>query len=113
MFEISKEIKLFFTALTAFTDVCQNRMFPVYAMPDVAFPFATYKINEVNPDTKDGTKFNITVYFWFKPDSYDNVCQLVDAMKLLIEDKYDWQNSTIDFIEENQSFAGIINFNTF
>lgn len=113
MFELSKQIKDFFTALPAFTSVCANRISPIFAMADTVYPFATYRINEQNPQSLDGANFTVSVSFWFKPEKYDEVCQLLDAMKPLVDDVYDWQNSTIDFIEENQSFAGIINFNTF
>ena len=113
MFEISKQIKEFFTSLTVFTSVCATRISPVYAMADTVYPFATYRINEQNPNTKDGVTFTVSVSFWFKPEKYDDVCKLLDALKPFVDAKYDWQNSTIDFIEENQSMTGIINFNTF
>jgi hypothetical protein len=113
MLEISNDLTAFLATQTVFTAVIADRLRPIVADETIVFPFSTYRINEQLGQSKDGTTATIAIYFWFKTNEYKKCVAFTDAMKPIIEQNYDWQNSTVDFIEENQSYVGIINFNTY
>lgn len=112
MFEISESLYTYLTGKTAFTTVMGTKLSPIVALPETAFPFATYKIEEQMSLSYDGTAGTIQLYFWYGPKEYKKCAQFTDAMKAVIDAKenYQWQSSSVDFIEDNQSFVGIINF---
>lgn len=114
MFEISESVYTYLTAQTAFTNVMGTKLSPIVAMAETPFPFATYKIEEQSSLSFDGTAGTIQLYFWFGPKEYKKCAQFTDAMKAVVDakDNYQWQSSSVDFIEENQSFVGIVNFTT-
>lgn len=114
MFEISEGLYAFLTAQTVFTNVMGTKLSPIVALPETVFPFATYKIEEQSANSFDGNAGTVQLYFWYGPKEYKKCAQFTDAMKTVIDDKenYQWQSSSVDFIEDNQSFVGIINFTT-
>jgi hypothetical protein len=114
MLEISEGLSAFLATQTVFTTAMGAKLSPIVALPETAFPFATYRITEQSISSYDGTAGTVQLYFWYGPKEYKKCAQFTDAMKAVIDgkDNYQWQNSSIDFIEENQSFVGIINFST-
>jgi len=114
MFEISESLYIFLMAQTEFTAVMGAKLSPIVALTETVFPFATYKIQEQNANSFDGTAADIQLFFWHGPKEYKKCAQFTDAMKAVIDSKenYQWQSSAVDFIEENQSFVGIINFSS-
>lgn len=114
MLEISEGLYAYLTAQSVFTTAMGSKLSPIVAAPDTAFPFATFRINEQSISSYDGTAGTVQLYFWYGPKEYKKCVQFTDAMKTVIDDNdnYQWQNSSVDFIEENQSFVGIINFST-
>lgn len=114
MLEISESLYSYLTGKTAFTTVMGTKLSPIVALQETAFPFATFRINEQSIGSYDGTAGSVQLYFWYGPKEYKKCVQFTDAMKTVIDDNdnYQWQNSSVDFIEENQSFVGIINFST-
>lgn len=114
MFEISESLYAYLVAQTAFTNVMGTKLSPIVALPETAFPFTTYKIETQSPSSYDSDAGTVQLYFWYGPKEYKKCVQFTDAMKTVIDskDNYQWQSSSVDFIEENQSFVGIINFST-
>lgn len=117
MLEISESLFSFLASQGYFTNMMNDsegntKLFPVVADDSTQFPFATFRVSMVTGQTKDLTGSLITVYFWFKQNEYRKCVEFTDAMKPIIEEEYDWVSSTVEFLEENQSFAGIITFNT-
>jgi hypothetical protein len=114
MLKISEELIAFLATHTDFTTAMGTRIFPIVAPDQTTFPFATYRINEVANLSCDGTSSAVQLYFWFGQNEYKKAVDFVDKMKPIIEEKqnYEWQDSTVDFIEEGFSFVGIINFKT-
>jgi hypothetical protein len=114
MLKISEALFLFLSTHSEFTDKIGLKIFPIVAPEKTNFPFATYKITEQTALSKDGSKASIELYFWFGPSEYEKCVAFTDAMKIIIEENenYEWQNATVDFIEEGFSFVGIINLNT-
>jgi hypothetical protein len=114
MLEVSDEIVAFLNAQTEFTDVMGDRVFPIMALEGTETPFATYRINEKIPLTKDGNQSNVSLFFWFGSNEYRKMVVFTDAMEAIIKEKsnYEWVSSSPDFIEENFSYVGIINLNT-
>ncbi len=113
MFEISQQIIAYFEDKIQFTDVCDNRIFAVIAPEDVVFPFAAFTINQFEAETKDADIFDVTLFLWFEQDKYTDAIKFTDACTELVraKDEWDWKNSAFQFIEENTSYCGIINFN--
>lgn len=115
MLQTSENIVSFLGSQTPFTSVMATKIFPVVALPGTEAPFATYRINEETPLTKDGDQSNLTVFFWFGPTKYKDCISFTDAMKEIFKNSsdYEWVSSSVDYIEENASFVGIINLNTY
>ena len=114
MLKISEELILFLATHSDFTDAMGIKVFPIVAPEGTNFPFTTYRINEQSNLSYDGTSASVQLYFWFGPKDYKKAVDFVDKMKPIIENKqnYEWQNSTVDFIEDGFSFVGIINLST-
>lgn len=114
MLKISEALVLFLSTHSDFTDKMGIKIFPIVAPEKTDFPFSTYRINEVTPQSKDGTAATIQLYFWFGQSEYAKCVTFTDAMKILIEDNdnYEWESSTVDFNEDSFSFLGIINLKT-
>jgi hypothetical protein len=112
MFEISKEITAYFEAEDLFTAICENRIYAAIAPEDVIFPFTTFLINQQETATKDMDVFDVTVFVWFDPTEYTKAIQFTDTVTSLVKsnDNWDWENSTFQYIEDNDSYCGIINF---
>lgn len=111
MLELSDEITGFLLAETVFTTVMDNRLAPVVSSVDETYPFANYVIREQTGQSLDGDAYSVTLLFYFEQNSYRKCVAFLDQMKPIIKEKYDWQNSEIEFVEVDQSFVGIINFN--
>lgn len=114
MLKISEALVLFLSTHSDFTNKMGIKIFPIVAPEKTNFPFTTYRINEQTALSKDGTAATVQLYFWFGPNEYAKCVTFTDAMKLIIEENenYEWQNASVDFIEEGFSFVGIINLNT-
>lgn len=112
MFEVSKEIIAYFESESGFTTICNNRIYAAIAPEDVVFPFTTFLINQVESESKDKDVFSITMFSWFKPTEYTKAIQFTDTVTDLVKQNnvWDWENSTFQYIEENDSYCGIVNF---
>ena len=111
MREAGKELFEYLTSLAEFTDVMQTRLFPLVSDGDTDFPFAIYGLR-VFPQTKDSDSYEITLSVYFKPNEYDECAGFCDLMKPLLENKYEWTDSSVDVSEEDYSFIGTINLKT-
>lgn len=113
MFRISQEIISYFENTILFTNVCDNRIYAVIAPEDVTFPFSAFTINQFETATKDIDVFDITLFLWFEQDKYTDAVKFTDVCTQLVKanPNWEWKNSTFQFIEENTSYCGIINFN--
>lgn len=110
MLEVSQIIYTFFTSVTAFTDVCGTRIYPLVTKEGTAYPFAIYSLNEEEGQTKEAKRYAITASIYFKPDQFTECATFADVVKGLVENEWQWQNSNIDFVQEDQSFVATINF---
>ena len=111
MLELSDELTAFLLAQAVFTSVMGNRLSPIVSSVDESYPFANYIVREQSGQSKDGDVLNATLLFYFEQNGYRKCVQFMDQMKPIIKENYDWLNSEIEFIEVDQSFVGIINFN--
>lgn len=114
MLQISEDIVSFLNSRPEFISVMENKIFPIIALPGTKVPFATYRINEETPYTKEVSQASVTLFFWFDSSKYKDCVTFVDAIKPIIENEspYNWLSNSVDYIEENSSFVGIINLNT-
>jgi hypothetical protein len=84
MIIVSIKVADFFLTKQPYVDVFgANRPFPVVAPEGTSFPFA---------------------------NNYTEMATLLESIIPAIQDEYDFQAATMDFVEDNQSFVGIINF---
>lgn len=111
MLELSDEIVAFLLAQTAFTSIMGERLSPVVSAVDETYPFANYIVREQEGFSKDADSSGATLLFYFEQNGYRKCVAFLDQMKPIIKEKYDWLNSEIEFVESDQSFVGIINFN--
>ena len=111
MLELSDEITTFLLAQTVFTAVMGNRLSPIVSSAEEVYPFANYVIKEEAGQSKDGDSASAALLFYFEQNSYRKCVAFMDQMKPIIKENYDWLNSEIEFVESDQSFVGIINFN--
>lgn len=116
MFEaISKEIFDFFTTLPAFVAVMKrdnvDYIFPMVAPISTSFPFTTYVLGERSPETKDKSQIVATIAFWYNIENYDDCAGFTDAMSDVVDDKYIFLTSSIEYNEDSNTFSGVINFN--
>jgi hypothetical protein len=111
MFQFSELIFSFFTSSTFFTDVMQQRMYPVIAPEDVQFPFATYSLESQEGESKDADMFSATLFFWFQENQYNEALQFTDQMIELVKasQNIEFESSSLMWMEANNSYAGVIN----
>lgn len=111
---ISEELRTYLGGLMEFMSVMQRDdklfLFPIVASIENTLPLSTYVLSERTPYTKDRSQINITLNFWFNIESYDQCCDFTDTMSELIDAKYLFQSSAIEYNEESETFSGIINF---
>ena len=110
MLVVSEKIKTFFTAQSAFTAAMGTKIFPVFASENTGLPFATYMVDRVEFKSKDADQYDVTVYFWFDQNNYNAMAEFMDDILPAIKNEFDWQGSTMDFIEDSKAYVGIINF---
>lgn len=112
MYELSQEIIAYFNAQSGFTAVVNDSIYAVIAPEDQAFPFVCFLVNQQETETKDVDSFSVTLFLWFAENKYDQAMQFTDTVTDLVKNNplWDWENSTLQFVEENISFCGIINF---
>ena len=115
MLEVSEKLVAYLLSELSFTTIMEDRLFPIMALEGTVTPFTTYRINEKTPLSKDGTQSSISLFFWFGPNEYKKMVVFTDLMEAIIKEKreYEWVSSSPDFIEENFSYVGIINLNTY
>jgi hypothetical protein len=111
MLELSDEITAFLLNQTVFTAVMNDRLSPLVSSVDEVYPFANYIVKEQTGQSKDGDASSATLLFYFEQNGYRKCVEFLDQMKPIIKENYDWINSEIEFVEVDQSFVGIINFN--
>ena len=112
MKEVSDEIYAFFTNQVNFTGTVGTRLFPLVANKDVDFPFAIYTIVQQEGQTKDADRFTINVSVYFGEDQYTECATFADTVKSIVDaSPYDWQQTEMAFIEEDQSYTATISFN--
>jgi predicted acetyltransferase len=111
MLELSDEITAFLLNQTVFTAVMNDRLSPIVSSVDEVYPFANYIVKEQTGQSKDGDASSATLMFYFEQNGYRKCVEFLDQMKPIVKENYDWINSEIQFVEEDQSFVGIINFN--
>lgn len=113
MFEAtSLEVYDYFKNALEFNAIFNENIFPVIAPESATFPFACYLIDQSEEETKDIDVFNCIVFLWFDVEKYTDCVKAIDVCTGLVKNNPNWDygNSTIQFIEENYSFCGIINF---
>lgn len=111
MFEVSQELVQYLESITAITNVVDSRIYAFIAPEDVQFPFITFAINQFEPESNDGDMYDVTVFAWFEQDKYKDAIQFTDVITNALKQnlEYNWEFSTFQFIEENISYAGIVN----
>lgn len=112
MFQFSELIFSFFTSSSTFTSLMGQRMYPVIAPEDVQFPFATYSLESQEAESKDADMFRATLFFWFQENQYNEALQFTDQMIALVKasQNLEFESSSVQYLEENNSYAGVINF---
>lgn len=110
MKEASELINTFFTTNTTFTAEMGTRLFPLVANEGTAFPFATYRIEVAEGESKDGDKKTITLALYYDQASYTECVTFSDTVEALVKNRFDWISSTVDFFDGDQSFVSLINF---
>lgn len=106
----SDYIASFFTTNTTFTNEMATRIFPLVANEGTPYPFATYRLEVVEGESKDADKTVVSLAMYYNASSYSECVTFSDSIENLIKNKFDWISSTVDFIEVDQSFVAIINF---
>lgn len=112
MYELSQQIIAYFTSKTFFTDIVSDNIYAVIAPEGQTFPFACFVINQQAILSREGDEFNVTLFLWFSENQYDQAIQFTDTVTALVKENtsWNWEDSTFQFIEENISYCGIINF---
>ena len=111
MYEFSIELTAALLANVDFTSVMGERLSPIVSAEDEVYPFTNYLIKEEPGFSKDEDSLSVTLLFYFTKESYMKLVQFMDQIKPFIKENYDWLGSDIEFVESDQSFVGIINFN--
>lgn len=111
MYELSVELVQYLLGLTEFTSVMGDRLAPFVSDEEEVYPFTNYLVKDEPGFSKDEDALSGTLLFYFTKESYLKLVQFLDVMKPFIKEKYDWLGSDIEFVESDQSFVGIINFN--
>ncbi|MCG9792484.1 hypothetical protein [Flavobacterium algicola] len=111
MFELAQELITFLLSKTEFTEVMSDRLTPIVSSETSPYPFANYMVKDDPGFTKDADAQSGSLFFYFEKEGYMKCAQFLDVMKPIIKEKYEWLGSDIEFVESDQSFVGIINFN--
>lgn len=111
MKEAGKELVSYLNSKTEFTETMTSRIFPLIGPSDVVFPFAIYGMYR-SSFSKDGDEITFTLTVYFKTDKYDDCVDFMDKIKPVISEKYDWQDDTIEVLEESLDYVGTITFKT-
>jgi hypothetical protein len=111
MFQFSELIFSFFISSSEFSVLLEERMYPIIAPEDVVFPFATYTLESTEGESKDADLFRATLFFWFQENQYNEALQFTDQMIELVKasQNIEFESSSVQYLEENNSYAGIIN----
>lgn len=111
MIQVSELLINVLNAYLALTNVTDDRIFPMIAKENVAFPFAVYGFGEVPFETKDARAFNANVTVWFEPGSITEAYKMADDLKQLA-DQNPWEfiNTNVDFDAETGKIFSEINF---
>lgn len=112
MKEAGKQLVLYLNSETLFTETMASRVYPLIAPSDVDFPFAIYSMYRA-PISIDGDGITFTLTVYFKPDKYDDCVDFMDKIKPVISEKYDFQDDTIEVLEDNFEYIGTITFKTY
>ena len=114
MLKTSEELIAFLATQIVFTSVMGVKLYPIVAPEGTNFPFATYRISDQRPLSRDGDTMTVDLFFWFGPNKYKECVGFTDLMKIVIgeNENYEWQSSNPDFSDEGFGYVGIINFNT-
>lgn len=107
--QLSEELVSFLGDSTAFTEVMDDKVFPIIAKAENSLPLTTYRITELRGMTKDATGGTIELMFWFAKENYDECVDFTDAMVQLLKTKYRFISSTVDISEDTMNYNGIIN----
>jgi len=114
MIRAIEEVSGFFVSNTTYTDVFSAEVpHPVVAPEGVSFPFSTYTVDRVETESKDCDVYSFTLYFWFDSNKFTEMAQFMDDIIPDIKKEFEFQAATVEFVEENLSFVGIINFLTY
>jgi hypothetical protein len=113
--QLSQEVYDFFSASTEFKAVMEHdgkvNIFPIVASEKNKLPLTTYVLGDREPETKDRAQIPITVMFWFDENAYTKCCQFTDQMVDLVQSKYNFLLSSIEYNEESLTYYGTIVFN--
>jgi hypothetical protein len=110
MIVVTEKIMQFFSGNSIFTTTMGTKLYPIVAPEKTSFPFTTYSIDRIEAESKDKDAYNITLYVRFGKDEFTRMAQFMEDILPPIKNEFDWQGSTIDFIEDDMSYVGIINF---
>lgn len=110
MIVVAKQIIDFFGSNTVFTETMGTKLYPVVAPEKTPFPFTTYSIDRIEAESKDKDAYSIALYVRFDQSKFTEMAQFMEDILPYIKNEFDWQGSTIDFIEDDMSYVGIINF---
>ena len=113
MKEVSEEIYSYFSNLPAFTSVMGESLFPLVALEETQFPFCVYAIQQQSGLSKDGSSFEVIMSAYFNAENYLEATNFNDAMVLDFKNNanpFDYQDSSIDFLQDNQSIILTITF---
>ncbi|MBF05025.1 MAG: hypothetical protein CMP76_17245 [Flavobacterium sp.] len=111
MEQVSTEIYNYFNSLSVFTDVMGDRIFPLIALEETDFPFSIYKIEQQRGLSKDADGFDVTLFAYFGPQNYKEAVAFNDAVRQQLDSsRYQYLDSSIDFIDENQSIVLVLTF---
>lgn len=110
MIVVTEKIMQFFGGNSVFTDTMGTRLYPIVAPEKTPFPFTTYSVDRIEAKSKDKDDYNITLYVRFAQSKFTVMAQFMEDILPYIKNEFDWQGSTIDFIEDDMSYVGIINF---
>lgn len=112
MEELSLDIVAYLQSQTAVTDIVGADIYAVIAPEHQQFPFVAFTINDQSPATKESDEFNVSIFLWFSENEYTKAMKFTDAVTAVVKNKedWDWLGSSFQFVEENISYCGIINF---
>lgn len=112
MDEVSTIIYSFFTNLSAFTTEMSTRIYPLVSREETAFPYAIYTIGNPEQFTKEAKTYPVTLNLYYEKANYTECVTFHNTTQGLIDNNTTWNlaDSSIDFIEDNQSIVATINF---